>query len=144
MFHKTHKDFLTLAKFWAELKSKDPSTKVAAVIADDKKRIVGMGYNGFPRGVEDNPERYHDREIKYKYVVHAEVNAILNAVKSVEGCTLYCYPLPTCSECAKVIIQSGIKRVVFPKDSNVDKNWTESFNFAYQMYSEAGVEVLYV
>lgn len=136
--------FLRLAQMWADQCSKDPSTKVGAVIVDKKKRIVGMGYNGFPRGVKDLHERYEDKEIKYDMVVHAEANAILNAVKSVEGCTLYSTK-PTCVECTKLIIQSGITEVVFldhrPEGSS---KWNEKDEVMKTMYAEAGVGVRYV
>jgi dCMP deaminase len=128
--------FLELAQFVAEKRSKDPSTKVGAVIADSHNRIVGIGYNGFPRGVRDDQELYADREKKYQRVVHAELNAILNANKSVDGCHLYVWPLFTCNECAKIVIQSGIKRVIYPKSG-----FREDYKMAQRMYAEAGVEV---
>ena len=97
--------------------SKDPSTQVGAVIVNDKKVVVGMGYNGFARGVVDVPGLYADRAKKYEMVIHAEVNAVLNATQSVEGCTLYCTH-PPCSRCMAVLIQSGIKEVVSLKASD--------------------------
>jgi dCMP deaminase len=129
--------------------SKDPSTKVGAVIVDDKRRIVAEGYNGFPRGVSDTPERLGDRPTKLAFTVHAEVNAILNANSKVEGCTLYVYPsfvLPfCCNECAKVVVQSGIRRVVGyvpPAENYVRfKSWLDSLKFSEQMFQEAGVTV---
>src|SRR5690349_10218483 len=108
--------FLDLAHHVA-MWSKDPSTQVGAVIANDMKLVVGIGYNGFPRGVDDDPRRYKDREAKYPRIVHAEVNAILNAVSSVAGCTLYCTHYP-CNECAKTIIQAGIGAICSPKPSD--------------------------
>lgn len=134
--------FLELAEHVAGW-SKDPSTKVGAVIVDGKRRVRGLGYNGFPRGVVDAPERYEDRQLKYPRVVHAEANAILNSVGSVEGCTLYVAPLPPCAECAKLIIQAGIRRAVFD-DPNVtefkNRPWGESAVIALEMFKEAGVE----
>jgi len=122
--------------------SKDPSTQVGAVIVDTKRRVIGLGYNGFPRGVADTPERYADREQKYPRVVHAEANAILNAIGSVEGCTLYGWPLPPCAECAKLIIQAGITRVVSRHlGSGTTEKWHESWAVACDMFLEAGVEV---
>jgi len=93
--------------------SKDPSTKVGAVIVNQQRRIVATGYNGFPAGVEDWDSRYKDRNIKCSLVVHAEANAILNAVSDLKDCVLL-GTQPPCGECAKLIIQSGITRVVSP------------------------------
>lgn len=122
--------------------SKDPSSKVGAVIVDSKRRVIGHGYNGFPRRIKDRPERYQDRAVKYPRVVHAELNAILNAVlpRELEGSTLY-VTHPSCSECAKAIIQSGITRVVWPEP--IDSEWYEAHGgaVALEMFAEAGVEV---
>ena len=101
-------------------RSKDPNTQVGACIVNPKKRIVGIGYNGFPFGCEDDVfpwERNSENflENKYPYVVHAEPNAILNSTSSLEGCTLYVSLFP-CHECAKLIIQSGIKHIVYMDD----------------------------
>lgn len=104
--------FMALAEHIAQW-SKDPSTKVGAVIVDKHRRVIGMGYNGFPRGVGDEPSRYADRPTKYKFVVHAEANAILNASVPVEDSTLY-VTLAPCHECMKLIIQQGIKAIVSP------------------------------
>ncbi len=90
--------------------SKDPSTKVGAVIADGKQE-VSLGYNGFPSRTPDNPETLADRLTKYPLIVHAEMNAILKARRSVEGLTLY-VTLSPCSECAKLVAAAGIARVV--------------------------------
>ena len=105
------KRFLELAKLVGSW-SKDPSTQVGAVIVDKDKRIVSIGFNGFPKGVEDSEKRLVDREQKYDIIIHAEANALMFAGKSVEGCTLYTWPFQPCSRCAGLIIQSGIKRVV--------------------------------
>jgi dCMP deaminase len=90
--------------------SKDPSTKVGAVIVRPDRTIASLGYNGFPRGVDDT---YKDREHKLLRTVHAEMNAILSAREPVNGYTLYVTPLCPCSNCAAAIIQSGIKRIVY-------------------------------
>ena len=135
--NKWDKRFLDLADHIATW-SKDPSTKVGAVVVDDENRIVGMGYNGFPRGVRDDEERYKDYEMKYSFVVHAEVNAILNAVKEVRGCRIYISPLFTCNECAKVIIQSGIKEIIS------STNRRERYLASELMYKEAGVDIKWV
>lgn len=127
--------------------SKDPSTQVGAVIVDDERRVVGLGYNGFARGVGDFPERYEDREQKYPMVVHAEPNAILNATGSVKGCTLFAYPLNTCANCAALIIQAGIATVYarFPhKVERAQHKWIGEWEIARQMYSEAKVQVIFI
>lgn len=137
--HKWDCRFIRLAQIVASW-SKDPSTQVGCVIVDQQRRIVGTGYNGFARGVKDTKERYIAKELKYEFVVHAEVNAILNAVKSVEGCTLYCTFAP-CPRCASVIIQSGIKKVIrLPNLS--DDRYEESRKMAEQMFKEAEVEFI--
>lgn len=125
--------------------SKDPSTKVGAVIVGSKGQIVSQGYNGFPRGFDDSDERFYNREIKYKYIIHAEANALYNALyngASVEGCTIYVHGLPVCSECAKAIVQSGIKKVVF--DTLPKENWIESNKFALEILREGHVEYEYL
>lgn len=117
--------------------SKDPSTKVGSVIIDYENRPVGMGYNGFPRYVNDDPSRYLDKATKYKMVVHAEANAIINAVVSVRGLTLFATKFP-CSECAKLIIQSGISCVVSPKPGDGEP-WASDANFSKIMFKEAAI-----
>ena len=123
--------------------SKDDSTKVGAVIVDPKRRVIGIGFNGFPRGVEDLQERYSDKPTKYAMVVHAECNALLSVGRSVEGCSLYVSSLPPCSQCAAAIIQAGIKSV-FCIDSEVPERWKQSCDTAFLMFKEAGVEVFKV
>lgn len=101
------------------LRSKDPSTQVGACIVSEDKRIVGVGYNGLPRGCNDDEfpwERSGDfLETKYPFVVHAELNAILNSIKELKDCTIYVSLFP-CNECVKAIIQSGIKEIVYFED----------------------------
>jgi len=122
--------------------SKDPSSKIGAVAIGSKGQVLAQGYNGFPRGIYDGDIRYNDREIKYQYIVHAEQNVIYNATYngvSLDGATLYVWGLPVCSECAKGVIQVGIKRVVMPAADYPDK-WVESFEKTGDMFGEAGVE----
>ena len=130
--------FLRLAHHISQW-SKDPSTKVGAVIVDNCRRIVGTGYNGFPAGVDDDG-RLDIREQKYEIVVHAEVNAILNAGDRARGGTIYITPMFSCSRCAGLVIQSGIKRVVAVErsDGNIEA-WAGSRGVARTMYYEAGV-----
>jgi len=132
---KWDRRFLDLADHVSQW-SKDPSTKVGAVIVDEKKRVVSVGYNGFPRGVVDDEERYYDRATKLLFVAHAERNALDNAPLMVEGCTMY-VPLLPCSECAKSIIQKGIARVVTYK---VKRNGTGfNWDITLKMFKEAGI-----
>lgn len=139
MHTKWDERFIRLAQHIAGW-SKDPSTKVGAVIVDEHRRIVGTGYNGFARGVDDSEERYEDRALKHELVVHAEINAVLNAVKQVRGCTLYSTFFP-CPRCAATIIQAGILRVVhIPSPS--DQRYAESRQLAQRMFDEAQIEVI--
>jgi dCMP deaminase len=134
-----HKRFLDLCEHVATW-SKDPSTKLGSVIVDDKKRVVSIGYNGFPRGVDDRHDRYDDRPTKYLFVAHAERNALDNAPMMVDNCTMYVTLLP-CNECAKSIIQKGITTVVTYRPEREDVfNW----NITLAMFNEAGVNVVYV
>ncbi|NDG30726.1 CMP deaminase, partial [bacterium] len=111
MFTKLWDDrFLMLSDHVAQW-SKDPRTKVGSCIVNDDKQVIGLGYNGFPRGVLDIESRYQDRKTKLLLVAHAERNALDNCFTNPRGCTLY-VTLPPCNECAKSIIQRGIKRVV--------------------------------
>jgi dCMP deaminase len=122
-------------------KSKDPSTQVGACIVDENKKIVGIGYNGFPKGCDDKElpwERdgsYEDT--KYAYIAHAELNAILNSSKKLDGCTMYAALFP-CNECAKAIIQSGIKKIVYMSDKYFD---VPAFIAGRRMFEMAGVEL---
>lgn len=136
---KWHKRFLDLADHVA-LWSKDPSTRVGAVVVRPDRTIASLGFNGFPRGVDDTPSRYDCREVKYKFIVHAEANAIVSAKGDLSGHYLYSSPLHPCNECAKLVIQSGITTVVTRPPR--DERWADSFKIASQMFNEAGVEVI--
>lgn len=126
------KRFMETAEHFAQW-SKDPSTKVGAIIVDCERRLVGAGYNGFPRGVSDDAERYEHKPTKYELIVHAESNALMNAVKSVSGCAMYSTKFP-CNECAKQIVQMGISKIVAPHPT---PDWAEKSSFALQMFREA-------
>lgn len=121
-------------------RSKDPNTKVGACIVNTAKRIIGIGYNGFPYGCDDDEfpwERNGDfLDCKYPYVVHAEPNAILNSTMSLDNATLYVTLFP-CHECAKLIIQSGIKEIVYMSDKY---NGTDSDLASKRMLKAAGVK----
>ncbi len=127
--------------------SKDPNTKVGCVVVGPDKEIRSQGYNGFPRGVNDDVEERHVRPIKYAFYEHSERNAIYNAVKfgaSLNGCTLY-VTMPPCADCARAIIQSGINRIYYlePSADKVRKlpngNWRDTVVNSFEMFSEAGV-----
>lgn len=133
---KWQQRFLDLAQHISTW-SKDPSTKVGAIIVDDDNRIISVGYNGFPKGVSDTEERYADRNIKYKLIVHGERNAILFAQQSLKGKTLYTWPFGPCPVCAGIIIQSGISKVIFPGTNN--PRWVEDIELSKKMFKESGV-----
>ena len=123
-------------------RSKDPNTQVGAVIVDENNRVVSIGYNGFPSGVSDDEFPWGREggvlDTKYAFVVHAELNAILNSQRSVRGCSLYVSLFP-CNECAKAIIQAGIKRIIFESDKydGADTNIASK-----RMLRAAGVELV--
>ena len=135
-------NYIDLAKTVSKW-SKDPSSHIGAVAIGDKGQVLSQGYNGFPRGIADTPERLNTREEKYKFVVHAEMNVIYNATLngvSLNNSTLYVTGLPVCSECAKGIIQVGVKRVVMFMDKDKDySKWSESFELTKELFKEAGV-----
>lgn len=134
---KWDKNFLELAKTVSTF-SKDPSTKVGAVIADDDNRVVSIGYNGFPKGIKDD-HRLENRDLKYDMIVHAEANALLFANAPVKGCTIYTWPFMPCSRCASLIIQAGIRRVVSVE--NKEDRWVNSFLLSHDMLTEARIEI---
>jgi len=132
-------------------RSKDPSTKVGAIVARPDGTTAARGYNGFPRGVHDTPERLNDRSQKYPRVVHAEANAIVTAREPLHGYTLYCTHVP-CSDghnCAGLVIQSGIRRVVAldpvgdapGQTGGLPSSWRASLDTSAEMFSEAGVSL---
>lgn len=133
------KTFLNLCDEIAQ-RSKDPSTKVGACIVAPDRTIVSMGYNGFPRGCNDHPFIYENRAVKLLRTIHAEVNAIITARRDLTGCTLYVSPLHPCSNCAAIIVQAGIKRVVYKGEADPTR-WAASFDEARKMFAEAGVKV---
>jgi len=142
---KWDRRFMEVAKLTSTW-SQDPSSKIGAVIVNAKKIIVSSGWNGFPRGLKDDPLRLNDRETKYKYIVHAEMNAIYNATYngiSLDGTTLYVYGLPTCSECAKGVIQVGIKRVVMLNQVMPEK-WRDSWYTSMGFFTETGIDFSFI
>jgi dCMP deaminase len=117
--------FMGIAQL-SSMRSKDPKTQVGACIVNKDHKIVGIGYNGFPRHISDDDFPWNDEgnflETKYPYVVHAEANAILNATQQLNDCTLYVTLFP-CNECTKLIIQSGIKELVYVSNKDQGKDF---------------------
>ena len=132
--------FMGVAQLSA-MRSKDPVTQVGACIVNQKNRIVGIGYNGFPIGLDDDVYPWTKEgdfiNTKYPYVVHAEPNAILNSTVTLDGATLYVTLFP-CHECAKLIIQSGIKEIVYNENKYQEK---ESVQASMRMLKDAGVSL---
>jgi dCMP deaminase len=143
---KWDKRFLELAKLVASW-SKDRSTKVGAVIVGPFNDVRSLGYNGFPRGIDDEVEERHARPAKYKWTEHAERNALYNALltsTSVERATMYLTWYP-CADCARAILQSGIARLVCarrPDDSN--PAFIDDFKVTQAMFSERGLSVTFI
>lgn len=132
--------FMGLAHLSA-MRSKDPSTQVGACIVNPYNRVVGIGYNGLPMGCNDDEFPWEREgstlETKYVYVVHAELNAILNSTTSLQGCTLYVSLFP-CNECAKAIVQAGIKKIVYESDKYAD---TDIVKASKRILNAAGVSL---
>jgi dCMP deaminase len=129
-----------MARHVAKL-SKDPSTKVGAVIFDPKRRIVSAGYNGFARGVHDTEARLNHRETKYKLILHAEKNSIMFATAPLDECTLV-VTHPCCAQCAALVIQAGIKHVIWPRPTKeFMSRWADDYAFTLAQFGEADVGV---
>ena len=133
--------FMAMAHL-AAFRSKDPNTKVGACIVNKDNRVVGLGYNGFPFGCSDKCYPWQREgeflDTKYPFVVHAELNAILNSIMPLKGCTIYVSLFP-CNECAKAIIQSGIDTVVYEEDKY---DGTDANTAAKRMFRDAGVKLI--
>lgn len=138
---KWDKRYMSLAQLVSTW-SKDPSTKVGAVIADKNHRQVSLGFNGYPRHVLDND--LNNRKLKYEKIIHAETNAILFAdSKRLEGSTIYVYPMPPCSRCMANIIQVGISRVVVIEPIEEQKErWGESYSIGLDMAQQSKVGII--
>ena len=118
----------------SSMRSKDPNTQVGACIVNEEKKIVGVGYNGLPIGVSDDEAPWQrDGEwlnTKYPYICHAELNAILNSTSSLKGCRIYVGLFP-CNECAKAIIQAGIKEVIYLSDKSAETDNTKASKWMF-------------
>lgn len=136
--------FLSLAQDLAT-KSKDKSTKVGAIAMDEDGDIVAVGYNGFPRGVNDDDESRHERPVKYLYTAHAEENLVAQAARKgarLKGTILVVTALHPCATCARMIIQSGIRHVYAPRPT-VEPRWKDQADVAAVMLQEAGIRITY-
>lgn len=137
------KRFMDLASYVADW-SKDKKKVVGAVIVSDDKRVVSMGYNGFPRLVDDSIKERYEKPLKYLYTCHAEINALLQSGTSLKNCIMY-VTMFCCSDCCKAAIQSGIKEVVFPEAPDLNHHkWGEHFKASLEMFNEAGVSIRYL
>ena len=133
--------FINLAEHVATW-SKDPSTKVGAVIVDSNKRIISIGFNGYPKKIPDDD--LYDREIKYAKILHAEINAILFAKRDIKNCIIYVTNVP-CPQCAAAIIQSDIV-IVVTREPNKDfqSRWREKIFITKQMFNDADIDLIYI
>lgn len=123
--------------------SKDPSTKVGALAMDDDYNVRSVGYNGFPRGVDDDAQLYAHRPTKYARTSHAEMNVVAQAARtgaSINGCTLLLTELYPCSTCTKLLIQSGVRRILAP-DVQMSDKWEREWDVSRVLCQEAGVSV---
>lgn len=150
MSERWDRHFLGLAEYHSRL-SKDPNTRVGSVIVGPDRELLSAGFNGFPRGIADTPERLSDRDLKLKLVVHAEMNALLAAARTgqrLKGCTLYLAATddsgliwggPPCTRCTVEIIQVGISEIVsFPPKPAYSK-WVTDLAFSRGLIEEAGI-----
>lgn len=133
--------FLGMADYVSSF-SKDPSTKVGSVLVRDNI-VIGMGFNGFPRGMEDKPEYYMNREEKYSRIVHGEINALIFSNNKPTGATLYNWPFLPCDRCAIQLIQAGVTKFVAPEPTaDQATRWEETFVKTRQYAKECGVEIM--
>ena len=149
MSEKWDRHFLGLALYHSRM-SKDPNTRVGSVIVGPDREIISAGFNGFPRGIADTPERLNDRDFKLMLVVHAETNAVLAAARvgiRLKGCTLYTactddtgmvWGGPPCTRCAVEIVQAGITEIVSFR-GKAESKWADDLYLARGVLDEAGV-----
>jgi dCMP deaminase len=136
--------YFMMSAVLASKRSKDPVTKVGAVVVSSDNRILATGYNGFPNGISDSSlpwtkDSDNFEETKYAYVVHAEANCLLNSVKNdIKGCTMY-VTLFCCHECTKLIIQKGIKKIVYANDPNMNK---DTYRVSKKLFEMANIQTI--
>lgn len=139
------KRFMDLAEYYSTW-SKDKNRGVGAVIVNKDGIDIVKGYNGFPKGVNDEVEERYFYPLKDFWTIHAEQNAIYKASRegiSINGCTLYCTYFP-CANCAKAIIQSGIIKIISPQPDMTHKTWGETWKISLEMLTECGVEIKFI
>jgi dCMP deaminase len=140
MVNKWDIRFLELAEHISRW-SKDPSTKCGAVIVDNDRRIVSVGYNGLPKGISKEDGYLDDKDLKYVVIIHAEHNALIFAKQSIEGYTLYTWPFSSCAHCTSMFIQAGIRRMVFPSmPERIKDRWGKDAKVADRLRAEAGIK----
>jgi dCMP deaminase len=151
MSEKWDRHFLGMALYHSKL-SKDPSTRVGSVIVGPDRELLSAGFNGFPRGIADIEERLNDRDTKLKFVVHAEMNALLAAARTgmrLKGCTLYLAATdesglvcggPPCTRCTVEIIQVGISEIVSYPVKAIPSRWHEDLKTSRMLIEEAGIK----
>lgn len=135
---KWHKRYMELAEFVSRW-SKDTRKKVGAVITEDR-RIRGVGYNGFPRGIEDTHARLADREIKNLLMVHAEVNGLL--ASNLRGDTIYVYPCLPCAQCLGLLVQTGTIKTVVTLPLDLESSWNQAL--VVELAREANIELVFL
>lgn len=137
-------NFIAVAKSVAAM-SKDQSTKVGAIAIDGDWNILCVGFNGFPRGVSDDPSRYEDKKTKYALISHAEANLVAQAARNgiaLKGSTVIITSLPPCSSCTKSLIQAGVREVWFPElHEEMSERWIDEWEWSKLMLVEAGVRI---
>ena len=141
MSEKWDRRFLRLAAEVASW-SKDPSTQVGAVIVSPDRRVVSLGYNGFPVGMPDDPALLANRDEKYSRILHAEINALIQAREPLFGCTLYTYPFLPCDRCFVQMAQAGIGEIVAPKATAAqEERWGAAFARVRKYADEMSIEI---
>lgn len=150
MSERWDRHFLGLALYHSRM-SKDPATRVGACVVGPDHEILSAGFNGFPRGIADTPERLSDRDTKLKLVVHAEMNALLAAARTgmtLKGCILYLAATdetgmvwggPPCTRCTVEIIQVGIKEIVSYPVKTTPSKWHDDLQMSRELIHEAGI-----
>ena len=142
MSAKLDRRFLVLAAHIATW-SKDPSTMVGCVVVGSDREIRSTGFNGFPRGISDDNDSLQDRSKKYPLICHAEENASMHAARigmTLKGCVAY-VTWPPCSRCARSLIQSGVREVIYPANCDIPERWAEDFAISTEMIEEAGLVI---
>jgi len=135
-YNKWDLRFLELAKLVSTW-SRDPSTQTGAAITSPSKKVISLGYNGFPQSMPDKEEYYKNREEKYSRIIHCEMNAVLTAGKLPPNCTLYTWPFASCDRCCVHMIQAGIRRFVFPAiPDELIERWSKSVELTKRYIEE--------